>query len=38
MNEKICIIPYESMFQEEVVDLIVHIQRKEYKVPITKEE
>ena len=26
------------MFQDEVVDLIVHIQRKEYKVPITKEE
>ena len=38
MNEKIRIIPYESAFQDEVVDLIVHIQRKEYNVPITKEE
>ncbi|KFN02019.1 N-acetyltransferase [Bacillus clarus] len=38
MNEKICIIPYESKFQDEVVDLIVHIQQKEYNVPITKEE
>lgn len=38
MNEKIHIIPYESMFQEEVIDLIVHIQQKEYNVPITKEE
>lgn len=38
MNEKIRIIPYESTFQDEVVDLIVHIQRKEYNVPITKEE
>ncbi len=28
MNEKIRIVPYESMFQEEVVDLIVHIQQK----------
>ncbi|MBJ7927716.1 MULTISPECIES: GNAT family N-acetyltransferase [Bacillus cereus group] len=38
MNEKIHIIPYESAFQDEVVDLIVHIQQKEYNVPITKEE
>ncbi|PEJ96857.1 GNAT family N-acetyltransferase [Bacillus wiedmannii] len=38
MNEKIRIIPYESKFQDEVVDLIVHIQQKEYNVPITKEE
>ena len=38
MNEKIRIVPYESTFQEEVVDLIVHIQQKEYNVPITKEE
>ena len=38
MNEKIRIIPYESEFQDEVVDLIVHIQQKEYNVPITKEE
>ncbi len=38
MNEKIRIIPYESTFQDEVVDLIVHIQQKEYNVPITKEE
>ncbi|PQZ53655.1 MULTISPECIES: GNAT family N-acetyltransferase [Bacillus] len=38
MSEKICIIPYESKFQDEVVNLIVHIQRKEYNVPITKEE
>ncbi|MED0872573.1 GNAT family N-acetyltransferase [Bacillus mobilis] len=38
MNEKIHIIPYESTFQDEVVDLIVHIQQKEYNVPITKEE
>ncbi|QWH19693.1 GNAT family N-acetyltransferase [Bacillus mycoides] len=38
MNEKICIMPYESKFQDEVVDLIVHIQQKEYNVPITKEE
>lgn len=38
MNEKIRIIPYESTFQEEVVDLIVHIQQKEYNVSITKEE
>ncbi|MBE7102517.1 GNAT family N-acetyltransferase [Bacillus cereus] len=38
MNEKICIIPYESKFQDEVVELIVHIQQKEYNVPITKEE
>ncbi len=38
MNEKIRIIPYESTFQDEVVDLIVHIQKKEYNVPITKEE
>ena len=38
MNEKIRIVPYESTFQEEVVDLIVHIQQKEYNVSITKEE
>ncbi|MGE6595250.1 MULTISPECIES: GNAT family N-acetyltransferase [Bacillus] len=38
MNEKIHIVPYESKFQEEVVNLIVHIQQKEYNVPITKEE
>lgn len=38
MNEKVFIMPYESKFQDEVVDLIVHIQRKEYNVPITKEE
>ena len=38
MNEKIHIVPYESTFQEEVVNLIVHIQQKEYNVPITKEE
>ncbi len=38
MNGKIRIIPYESTFQDEVVDLIVHIQQKEYNVPITKEE
>ncbi|EJV58981.1 hypothetical protein IEO_04293 [Bacillus wiedmannii] len=38
MNEKIRIIPYESTFQDKVVDLIVHIQQKEYNVPITKEE
>ncbi len=38
MNEKIRIIPYESTFQDEVIDLIVHIQQKEYNVPITKEE
>jgi len=38
MNEKIRIIPYESTFQDEVVDLIVYIQQKEYNVPITKEE
>ncbi|WP_263697639.1 GNAT family N-acetyltransferase [Bacillus thuringiensis] len=38
MNEKIRIIPYESTFQDEVVDLIVHIQQKEYNVSITKEE
>ena len=28
MNEKIRIIPYESTFQDEVVNLIVHIQQK----------
>ncbi|MGH0566528.1 GNAT family N-acetyltransferase [Bacillus anthracis] len=38
MNEKIRIIPYESTFQDEVVDLIVYIQQKEYNVSITKEE
>ena len=38
MNEKIRIIPYESTFQDEVVNLIVHIQQKEYNIPITKEE
>ncbi|MGF9872144.1 GNAT family N-acetyltransferase [Bacillus tropicus] len=38
MNEKIHIVPYESKFQDEVVDLIVHIQQKEYNVPITKED
>lgn len=38
MNEKIRIVPYEGTFQEEIVDLIVHIQQKEYNVPITKEE
>lgn len=38
MNEQICIIPYENKFQDEVVDLVVHIQQKEYNVPITKEE
>ncbi|KAA0803683.1 N-acetyltransferase [Bacillus sp. JAS102] len=38
MNEKIHIVPYESTFREEVVNLIVHIQQKEYNVPITKEE
>ncbi|MDM5156847.1 GNAT family N-acetyltransferase [Bacillus sp. DX1.1] len=38
MNNTICITPYESKYQFEVVDLIVHIQQKEYNVPITKEE
>ncbi|PFE03584.1 GNAT family N-acetyltransferase [Bacillus cereus] len=38
MNDSICITPYESKFQSEVVGLIVHIQQKEYNVPITKEE
>lgn len=38
MNEKIHIVPYESKFQDEVVNLIVHIQQKEYNVPITKED
>ncbi len=38
MSDSICITPYESKFQNEVVDLIVHIQQKEYNVPITKEE
>ncbi|MED1409139.1 MULTISPECIES: GNAT family N-acetyltransferase [Bacillus] len=38
MNEKICIIPYDSKFQDEVVDLIIHIQQNEYNIPITKEE
>ncbi|MBO1625248.1 GNAT family N-acetyltransferase [Bacillus arachidis] len=38
MSDSICITPYESKFQSEVVGLIVHIQQKEYNVPITKEE
>ncbi|KEK24491.1 GNAT family N-acetyltransferase [Bacillus gaemokensis] len=38
MNDKICITPYESRYQSDVVDLIVHIQQKEYNVPITREE
>lgn len=29
MNERIRIIPYESIFQEEVVNRIVHIQQTE---------
>ncbi len=33
MNEKIRIIPYESTFQDEVVDLIVHIQQKRVQCP-----
>ncbi|QED48591.1 hypothetical protein FSZ17_15790 [Cytobacillus dafuensis] len=38
MNNTIFITPYESKYQSEVVDLIVHIQQKEYNLPITKEE
>lgn len=38
MSDTICIQSYESKYQSEVVDLIIHIQQKEYNVPITKEE
>ncbi|MDZ5605561.1 GNAT family N-acetyltransferase [Bacillus pseudomycoides] len=38
MSDTICIQTYESKYQSEVVDLIVHIQQKEYNVSITKEE
>ncbi|MDM5190356.1 GNAT family N-acetyltransferase [Bacillus sp. DX4.1] len=38
MSNKICITQYESKHQSEVVELIIHIQQKEYNVPITKEE
>ncbi|PEK21434.1 GNAT family N-acetyltransferase [Bacillus pseudomycoides] len=38
MSNTICIQSYESKYQSEVVDLIIHIQQKEYNVPITKEE
>ena len=38
MNEKICVTPYESKFRDEEAHFIVHIQQKEYNVPITKEE
>lgn len=38
MNNTVFITSYESKYQSEVVDLIVHIQQKEYNVPITKEE
>ncbi|MGR5952765.1 hypothetical protein ACT7DP_10290 [Bacillus paranthracis] len=37
MNEKIRIIPYESTFQDEVVDLIVHIQQKSTMFPLRKK-
>lgn len=38
MSDTIYIQSYESKYQSEVVDLIIHIQQKEYNVPITKEE
>lgn len=38
MNCKINIEPYRNEYQNQVVDLILHIQQQEYNIPITKDD
>ncbi|MDO6848181.1 GNAT family N-acetyltransferase [Priestia megaterium] len=38
MNESIIIQPYASKYQQQVVDLILHIQQQEYQIPITEKD
>ena len=35
--KSIIIKPYASKYQQEVVDLILHIQQQEYQIPITEK-
>ncbi|MGG0463733.1 GNAT family N-acetyltransferase [Priestia aryabhattai] len=38
MSESIIIQPYTSKYQQQVVDLILHIQQQEYQIPITEKD
>lgn len=38
MSESIIIQPYASRYQQQVVDLILHIQQQEYQIPITEKD
>ncbi len=38
LSESIIIKPYASKYQQEVVDLILHIQQQEYHIPITEKD
>ncbi|MGG2087478.1 GNAT family N-acetyltransferase [Priestia aryabhattai] len=38
MSESISIEPYTSKYQQQVVDLILHIQQQEYQIPITEKD
>ena len=38
LSESIIIQPYTSKYQQQVVDLILHIQQQEYQIPITEKD
>ncbi|MGF9889284.1 GNAT family N-acetyltransferase [Priestia megaterium] len=38
MSESIIIQPYTIKYQQQVVDLILHIQQQEYQIPITEKD
>lgn len=38
LSESIIIQPYASKYQQQVVDLILHIQQQEYQISITKKD
>ncbi len=38
LSESISIEPYTSKYQQQVVDLILHIQQREYQIPITEKD
>ncbi|MGN7232224.1 GNAT family N-acetyltransferase [Priestia megaterium] len=38
MSESIIIQPYAGKYQQQVVDLILHIQQQEYQIPITEKD
>ncbi|ANF97104.1 GNAT family N-acetyltransferase [Paenibacillus bovis] len=38
MDNKVIVMPYQDTYQEQIVELIVDIQRNEYQIPITRAD